>query len=349
MGSYPIYEDLAPLFLILLSSPQILFLSTLLLGTTLSVSSSSWFGAWVGLELNLLSFIPLISSKNNQYSSESALKYFLIQALGSSVIILSASFSLISLSLAEPFLIISLLLKIGAAPFHFWFPRVIEGLGWPQAVTLITIQKIAPMSLISYAISYSSSCLVTGSILLSALVGAIGGLNQIFLRKIMAYSSINHMAWMLSAIMLRETSWLVYFIIYSIVSSSLAFLFYTHQSFHISHIINHSSYSQTLKILTFASFLSLGGLPPFTGFIAKWFIIQELAFNHMFITLLVLLSRALLTLFYYLRIAITSIILSRPKRKWVKSNNFITSLITPSLVFINSIGIFGPSVVYYLI
>nr|YP_009465616.1 NADH dehydrogenase subunit 2 [Sergia lucens]BBC69452.1 NADH dehydrogenase subunit 2 [Sergia lucens] len=333
----------------LLSSPQLLFLSTLLLGTILSISSSSWFGAWVGLELNLLSFIPLISSKNNQYSSESALKYFLIQALGSSIIILSASFFLMSLSSASLFLVASLLLKAGAAPFHFWFPSVMEGLNWPQAITLMTVQKIAPMSLISYTISYSSSFLMTGSILLSALVGAIGGLNQTFLRKIMAYSSINHMSWMLSAIMLSESSWMVYFMIYSIVSSSLAFLFYSHQSFHISHIMNHSSHSQTVKILTFISLLSLGGLPPFTGFIAKWFIIQELAFNQMFITLLVLLSSALLTLFYYLRIAMTSMMLSSPKSKWMKSNKFNSSFITPFLIFINSAGIFTPSIIALII
>jgi len=250
-----------------------------------------------------------------------------------------------SLNSARLFLIASLLLKAGAAPFHFWFPRVIEGLNWPQAITLITIQKVAPMSLLTYTVSYSSSFLITGSILLSALVGAIGGLNQTFLRKIIAYSSINHMAWMLSAIILRERSWMVYFVIYSLVSSSLAFLFYTQQSFHISHIINHSSHSQTLKILTFASLLSLGGLPPFTGFVAKWFIIQELAFNNIFITLSVLLSRALVTLFYYLRIAITSIMLSSPKRKWTKSTKFNRSLVTPFFVFINSMGIFFPSII----
>ncbi|KAG7168731.1 Cytochrome c oxidase subunit 1-like 14, partial [Homarus americanus] len=75
------------------------------------------------LELNLLSFIPLIITKNNQYSSESALKYFLIQALGSAIIIFSASIILISPSVAPLCLALALLLKLGAAPFHFWFPQ----------------------------------------------------------------------------------------------------------------------------------------------------------------------------------------------------------------------------------
>ena len=335
----------SPLFLIILSSPHFLFFFTLLIGTLLSISSSSWFGAWVGVELNLLSFIPLISSKNNQYCSESALKYFLIQALGSSIIILSASFFLLSRESAGAFLVASLLLKAGAAPFHFWFPRVMNGLNWPQRITLITVQKVAPISLLSYAIPYSPFFIISSSIILSAIVGALGGLNQTFLRKIIAYSSINHIAWILSAIAIRESIWIIYFVIYSLVSSSLALLFFRHQSFHISHIINHSSQSQPVKILTFTSLLSLGGLPPFTGFIAKWFIIQELVFNQMYITLLILLSSALITLFYYLRVSITSIMMSSPKRKWVKHGGSIGFFSTPFLIFSNFFGIFAPSLV----
>lgn len=335
----------SPLFLIILSSPHFLFFSTLLMGTLLSISSSSWFGAWIGLELNLLSFIPLISSKNNQYCSESALKYFLIQALGSSVIILSASFFLLSRESAGAFLMISLLLKAGAAPFHFWFPRVIDGLNWPQRITLITIQKVAPMSLLSYAIPHSPSLIIFSSVILSAVVGALGGLNQTLLRKIMAYSSINHIAWILSAITISESMWIIYFLIYSLVSTSLALLFFKRQSFHVSHIINHSSQSQSMKVLTFASLLSLGGLPPFTGFIAKWFIIQELVFNQMYLTLSVLLSSALITLFYYLRVSITSIMMSSPKRKWVKHRGSIGFFSTPFLIFSNFFGIFAPSLI----
>jgi len=338
-----------PLFLILFSSPQVLFLFTLFLGTTLSVSSSSWFGAWVGLELNLLSFIPLISSKNNQYSSEAALKYFLIQALGSSLIILSASLSILSADLARTFLLISLLLKAGAAPFHFWFPTVIEGLSWPQAVALITVQKVAPISLLSYVIPSSPSFLIVSSILLSAFVGAIGGLNQTFLRKIIAYSSINHIAWILSAVIISESAWIIYFLIYSLVSSSIALLFHIQHSYHISHMVNHSSSSPLAKIATSLSLLSLGGLPPFTGFIAKWFIIQELVYANMFVTLTVLLLSALLTLFYYLRVAMTSIALSSPKRKWSKSAAYTNSLITPSLLFVNIVGTAIPALVYSVI
>jgi len=325
-----------------------LFLSTLLLGTTLSISSRSWFGAWIGLELNLLSFIPLASSKNNQYSSEAALKYFLIQALGSSVIILSASIILFSLYYSRILIIIALLLKAGAAPFHFWFPRVIEGLHWPQAIILITIQKIAPMSLLSYLTFENIHPILFRAIIISAIVGAVGGINQTLLRKIIAYSSINHIAWIIRAIIIRESRWLFYFLLYSFISSSIALLFNLQDAFHISHILNNTNYSPQLKLITSLSLLSLGGLPPFTGFIPKWFIIQEIISTNLILTLSILLTSSLLTLYFYLRITITSLIISSPKTKW-KLKSILYSSLTPSILYLNFIGLLGPSLLMLLI
>jgi len=133
----------------------------------------------------------------------------------------------------------------------------------------MTLQKIAPMSLLSYLTLDIIFPVFWAAIILSALVGAIGGLNQTLLRKIIAYSSINHMAWILSAILIRETRWLIYFALYSFVSSSIALLFYHQEAFHISHLVNHTNHLSPLKLLTFISLLSLGGLPPFTGFVPK--------------------------------------------------------------------------------
>nr|YP_009235510.1 NADH dehydrogenase subunit 2 [Metapenaeopsis dalei]AMD15651.1 NADH dehydrogenase subunit 2 [Metapenaeopsis dalei] len=326
----------------LFSSSQVLFIFTLLLGTMLSVSSTSWFGAWIGLELNLLSFIPLISSKDNQYSSEAALKYFLIQALGSSIIIMSASLTLFTTEPTNALMTIALLLKAGAAPFHFWFPSVMEGLQWPQVIVLMTVQKIAPLSLISYLVSTSTHPIFLSAIILSALIGAVGGINQTLLRKIMAYSSINHMAWMLSAILISETSWLLYFMFYSFVASSIALLFNYQNSLHISHIFNHTNSSPKIKLITFMSLLSLGGLPPFTGFIPKWLIIQEMITSGFFFSLLIMLMSALLTLFYYLRISISALMVLSPKTKW-STKTFNHSINTSLVIYINFFGLLTPS------
>nr|YP_009512568.1 NADH dehydrogenase subunit 2 [Sicyonia lancifer]AXJ93122.1 NADH dehydrogenase subunit 2 [Sicyonia lancifer] len=325
-------------------SSSILFFSTLLLGMTLAVSSSSWFGAWIGLELNLLSFIPIISHKDSQYASEAALKYFLIQALGSSIIVMAAPMFMTSQLQANILICLALLLKAGAAPFHFWFPTVMEGLKWPQLILLMTAQKVAPMSLLSYLDFSFIYPILTSSIALSALVGAAGGINQTLLRKILAYSSINHMAWMISAMIISENSWLMYFLFYCIISSSIALLFYFQQAYHISHVFNQTGSSPFIKPLVFLSLLSLGGLPPFTGFIPKWLIIQELASAGMFIILAILLSSALLTLYYYLRVSIPAFLISSPSTKWVSKMHPQTSY-TFLFLFTNFLGLFFPSLV----
>ena len=102
-----------------------------------------------------------------------------------------------------------LLLKSGAAPLHWWFPGVMEGLRWENCALLIRVQKAAPLMLISYLIEISAFTLII--ILLSAIVGSIGGLNQTSIRKTLTYSTINHTGWILIALATSENLWLVYF------------------------------------------------------------------------------------------------------------------------------------------
>nr|QFQ01331.1 NADH dehydrogenase subunit 2 [Acanthephyra smithi] len=326
--------------MLILHPSQILFMFSLLLGTLITFSASSWFTAWLGLELNLLSFIPIISSKHNQYSSEASLKYFLIQALGSSIILASAPCYLTLDWTPNTMICSALLLKMGAAPAHFWFPSVMEGINWYQCIILMTVQKIGPMLMLSYTYSTPSSLILMVSSILCSLVGSIGGLNQTLIRKIMAYSSINHMSWMIAALMLNENLWTVYFLVYAMVSSSVVLIMQSQQVFHFSQLSNHNFKSTPLKLTSFIALLSLGGLPPFLGFIPKWLMIQELAHSKAFIWLAFLLFSALITLFYYLRIALTAMTLSSPKLK----TNLLSaskSMLT-AIMFINLFPILSP-------
>lgn len=343
MGSYPVNED-TPLFLLLFPFSYFIFFLTLILGTILSISSSSWFGAWIGLELNLISFIPLISIKINYYFSEAALKYFLIQALASTIIISSRCLILFSHLTPYFLILISLLLKLGAAPFHFWFPQVIEGLSWLQVIILITIQKFAPIYLISYIVRDSiflHFTLISATI--SAIVGALRGLNTLKLRKLIAFSSINHMSWILVAISLNQTIWLIYFIFYSVISISVIAIFFVLQIYNMSDLLNFKI-SKSLFILSIPmSLLSLGGLPPFSGFIPKWIIIQIMLNNNIVLILLFLLISSLITLYFYLRILTPFVLLSIPVLRFnVKASPpqllFFLSLFS----FINIMGLWLP-------
>nr|APS87259.1 NADH dehydrogenase subunit 2 [Cambaroides schrenckii] len=321
---------------------SVLFFSSLMLGLLLCVSSNSWFGAWAGLELNLMSFIPLVSSSNNQYSSEGALKYFLIQALASIMIIFSTSFTLMFSSFILIFSL-SLLLKLGGAPFHFWFPQVMEGLSWAQAVILMTIQKIGPMFLLTYLVFDNNSyMLIFSSALISAVVGAVSGLNQTFLRKIMAFSSINHMSWMFLAMIMSEACWVLYFSMYCFLSVVVIMSFYLQQAYHFSHLMN-SSTPLIFKTASMLSLFSMGGLPPFLGFIPKWIVMQEMILYSYFYSLILLLLCSLLTLYFYIRLSMLFLTLSFPFSSWgVKSRS--TFLVGPMLMFMNFSGIFIPSV-----
>nr|YP_009406992.1 NADH dehydrogenase subunit 2 [Typhlatya monae]ASA39528.1 NADH dehydrogenase subunit 2 [Typhlatya monae] len=295
---------------------QIMFSITLLLGIFIAISSSSWFILWMGLELNLMSFIPILSSSKNRYSAESALKYFLIQALGSASLLAASPLSTIIPSLALMTIFLALLLKVGAAPLHFWFPPVMQGISWPQSLTLMTIQKIAPMSMMSMLISKTIMPIIIFSSITSALVGGLGGLNQTLTRKIMSYSSINHMAWLLSAISFNERLWLIYFSSYTIVSSSVVFILHSNQIFHLNQLLIMNISSKSLKLSLFLALLSLGGLPPLLGFIPKMMVIQEFIFScSSLLWLSILLFSALLTLFFYLRMTLSSFSFSTPKMK----------------------------------
>nr|YP_009561719.1 NADH dehydrogenase subunit 2 [Pentacheles validus]QAT80333.1 NADH dehydrogenase subunit 2 [Pentacheles validus] len=321
----------------------------LLIGVLLTLSSTSWFSAWAGLELNLLAFIPLITSKNNLYHSESALSYFLIQALGSALLIFSASLLLINTSFFLLIISISLFLKMGAAPFHFWFPKIMEGLNWPQTFILMTIQKLAPMFLISYlSFNFLCSSLISLITTLSAIVGALGGLNQTKLRKLMAFSSINHMAWMFSAILMNHSSWILYFTFYFFMTFSIIILFFHLKTFFFTQLLNLSTTPLYLKMSLSISLLSLGGLPPFSGFFPKWLLIQEMiSYKHYFF-LFILLTSALITLYFYLRMLYPLMVLSVPQMK--KKNLSLKSPLPlqTTTTFLNLFCLLMPSMFFLL-
>nr|UUJ36862.1 NADH dehydrogenase subunit 2 [Epeorus sp. 03 ZXM-2022a] len=328
---------------------RLLFYITLMTGTFISVSSTSWMGAWLGLEINLLSFIPLMSNMNNQFATEAALKYFLTQALASAILL----FSVITLSLnthltfseIQGNLLLStaicstLLLKMGAAPFHFWFPGVMEGLDWFNGLILMTWQKIAPLMLISYVLTPNQFSF--SIILICIITGSIGGFNQTSLRKIMAYSSINHLGWMLSAVLLGESYWLVYFGFYVLLSTSVVLLLHTYQLSHINQFFGVPINNPILKLTLFCNLLSLGGLPPFLGFLPKWIIIQGLVDHHYtaLVTLMVIFTLG--ALYFYLRMGYSAFMLTHAQPKWQTLVPFspLLQMLTLTLLSFSLVGL----------
>nr|AFP33352.1 NADH dehydrogenase subunit 2 [Amiota femorata] len=337
------------------NSSKILFMLILIMGSMITITSNSWLGAWMGLEINLLSFIPLMSD-NNLMSTESSLKYFLTQALASTVLLFSVILMMLkynmnfetNMSYISMIMMSSLLLKSGAAPFHFWFPNLMEGLNWNNALILMTWQKIAPLMLISYL---NIKEILFISIILSVIIGALGGLNQTSLRKLMAFSSINHLGWMLMALNNSESIWLIYFMMYSFLNLILTFMFNIYKSYHLNQLFSLFYNSKILKFILFMNFLSLGGLPPFLGFLPKWIVIQQLSFNNQLFMLVILTVSTLITLFFYLRICYSAFMLNYYENNWIINmhfNNFSMNCYL-LLSFISICGLFLISLIYYML
>nr|YP_010545645.1 NADH dehydrogenase subunit 2 [Chrysops dissectus]UYG48428.1 NADH dehydrogenase subunit 2 [Chrysops dissectus] len=337
------------------NSSKILFFSTLMMGTLITVSSNSWLSAWMGLEINLLSFIPLMIDTNNLMSTEASLKYFLTQALASSILLFAVIMSMLKFnfisqlnfnySYSNLIILSSLMLKSGAAPFHFWFPGVMEGLSWTNNLILMTWQKIAPMMLISYIINKNFFIFI---IIMSMIIGSLGGLNQTSLRKIMAFSSINHLGWMLAAMISSETLWLFYFLMYSFLSFTIVFLFNVFKLFHINQVFSLFFSSKILKFSLFMNLLSLGGLPPFLGFLPKWLVIQQLSMNYQLMLLIFMTSLTLITLYFYLRISYSAFMLNYTESNWFNNSNLnnFNMMFYSILSFISLFGLFIISMIY---
>nr|YP_010516626.1 NADH dehydrogenase subunit 2 [Hulodes caranea]UXN44127.1 NADH dehydrogenase subunit 2 [Hulodes caranea] len=304
----------------LFNSSKMFFFFILIFSTLISISSNSWLGCWIGLEINLLSFIPLISNSNNLLSTEASLKYFLTQSIASINFIFSILMKMSLLKNFEMNLFLSIminssmLMKMGASPFHFWFPNIIEGLSWFNSFILMTWQKITPMIILSY---YFNKNFIIMIIILNAIIGALGGLNQTSLRKIMAFSSINNLSWMLSAIMISENLWLFYLVMYSFLISIMCLLFYILNMFYINQLFINNM-NPLIKINLLINFLSLGGLPPFIGFFPKWIIINFLIMNHLYMLTFILIMMSLILLFFYIRIVYSTFLFNYIKMKWFK-------------------------------
>nr|QBF44142.1 NADH dehydrogenase subunit 2 [Corethrella condita] len=335
---------------------NLLFMTTLISGSLLTISSNSWLSAWMGLEINLLSFIPLMNKTNNIMASESSLKYFLVQALASIILLFSALFLMFNYNLnffnksyfINILIMSALCLKLGAAPFHFWFPNVMEGLSWMNNLILMIWQKLAPLILISYCLMLNFMFYI---IILSAMIGALGGLNQTSLRKLMAFSSINHVAWMFAAMYSNENLWFNYYLFYALLSSSVVMLFYTYKIFHINQIFSMFLNNSMMMFFLFLSLLSMGGLPPFLGFLPKLLVIQNMIYLNQFLMLFIMLMLTLITLYFYLRIALNAYLLNYPKISWnfLFSDNYWLKNMSLMLNFLSISGLFLITMIYLIL
>nr|YP_003345126.1 NADH dehydrogenase subunit 2 [Derichthys serpentinus]BAI53277.1 NADH dehydrogenase subunit 2 [Derichthys serpentinus] len=325
-------------------SPHMLptLLMSLGLGTTITFASSHWLLAWLGLEINTLAILPLMARHRHPRAVEATTKYFITQATAAALILFSASSNAWmtgSWEIQQPLhptiiniIMLALGLKIGLAPMHFWLPEVLQGLDLVTGLLLSTWQKLAPMILIYQLYPQANQPLMITLGLTSALVGGWGGLNQTQLRKILAYSSIAHMGWMVITLAYAPNLTMLALTTYIFMTSTAFIMLKTASTTKINTLTIAWTKAPTLMLLTMMTMLSLGGLPPLTGFMPKWLILQELAKQGLPLTATLMAMTALLSLFFYLRVCYTLTLTISPntnnaKTPWhLKSTQTMTPL-----------------------
>nr|AAR28210.1 NADH dehydrogenase subunit 2 [Henicorhina leucosticta] len=324
---------------------KLVFVSSLLLGTAITISSNHWVLAWTGLEINTLAILPLISKSHHPRAIEAATKYFLVQAAASALVLFSSmtnawhtgQWDITQLTNPTSCLILTaaLAMKLGLVPFHFWFPEVLQGSPLLTGLLLSTVMKFPPITLLYMTSPSLNPTLLTAMALLSTALGGWMGLNQTQTRKILAFSSISHLGWMAIIISYNPKLTLLNFYLYALMTTAVFLSLNSMKALKLSTLMTSWTKTPTLSAMLMLTLLSLAGLPPLTGFLPKWLIIQELTKQEMAPTATIISLLSLLGLFFYLRLAYCSTITLPPHttnhaKQWhtSKPTNPMTAVLT---------------------
>nr|AEV22072.1 NADH dehydrogenase subunit 2 [Arachnothera flammifera] len=292
---------------------KLIFTSSLILGTTVAVSSNHWAMAWAGLEINTLAILPLISKSHHPRAIEAATKYFLTQAAASTLLLFSSmvnawhtgQWDITQLTSPTACLILTsaISMKLGLVPFHFWFPEVLQGSPMLTSLLLSTVMKFPPLTLLYMTSQSLNPTLMTTMAILSTALGGWMGLNQTQIRKILAFSSIAHLGWMAIIIAYDPKLTLLNFYLYSMMTATVFLALNSMKVLKLTTLMTAWTKVPSMNAMLLLALLSLAGLPPLTGFLPKWLIVQELTKQSMAPTATVISLLSLLGLFFYLRLA----------------------------------------------
>nr|AAY15787.1 NADH dehydrogenase subunit 2 [Percnostola leucostigma leucostigma] len=331
---------------------KLLSITSLLLGTTITISSNHWMMAWTGLEINTLAILPLISKSHHPRAIEATTKYFLVQATASALLLFSSmtnawhtgQWDITQLTHPTSCLLLTtaISIKLGLVPFHFWFPEVLQGTSLTTGLLLATALKFPPITLFLLTSSSLNPTLLTLMAIASAALRGWAGLNQTQTRKILAFSSISHLGWMAITLVYNPKLTLIAFYIYCLMTIPIFLTLNTIKTLKLTTMSTAWTKIPPLTATLMLMLLSLAGLPPLTGFLPKWLIIQELTKQEMTPTATIIALLSLLGLFFYLRLAYCATITLPPNssnhmKQWQtnKSTNMtITTFITLSAMLL---------------
>nr|YP_010317609.1 NADH dehydrogenase subunit 2 [Catostylus townsendi]UNB15553.1 NADH dehydrogenase subunit 2 [Catostylus townsendi] len=301
------------------TSTEILIMCVIL-ASMVMVSCTNLLGLYLCLELQSLSvFILLARKRQNIDKVEASLKYFVLSSISSGLYLLGASLmfmntgscdyiplSYTGYSIEKSLLIVALLFKLAASPFHFWAPDVYQGSDNKALIVLGTLPKISIFGI--FIILFPINKLVMIATILSLLVGAIGAINQANFKRLLAYSSILGMGFVLFGLntMCYQglEGGLIYLIIYLVTFLAIIIVseIIIKENSLIIELSSFLSYNKILLSLFTLLIFSLAGIPPLGGFIAKWFVISSAITQGFIISSILSIICAMVAGVYYLRL-----------------------------------------------
>nr|AAG00742.1 NADH dehydrogenase subunit 2 [Pseudocalotes brevipes] len=325
--------------------PHLIIMTGLILSTTLVLISNNWLMAWLGLEMNTLAALPIISKTKHPRAIEAATKYFLTQAIASSLLLFSStanawytgtwSITQMDSKHTPTLMLIALTMKAGTTPTHFWLPEVMQGSTMTTAMLISTWQKIAPVILLISISNKTPSNLTLIMGLLSTTLGGWGGMNQTQLRKMMAYSSIANMGWTLMVLTSQPKTSMMNILIYMAIIIPTMMMMEASSTKTLQSMTTAWSTSPVTAMMLTLMLLSMSGLPPLTGFLPKLMILNELVTQNLTPIAVTTMATSLLSLVFYLRTAYLTALLNPPNSitstmKWRQKIKTKAMIFTPT-------------------
>ena len=353
----------------------------LLIGAYCMVSFGNLVMFFMGLEiLSITLYILAGSDRTNIKSNESGMKYFLMGSFASGFILFgialiygaTASFDidqivLASTQLAMPkwfmvgfvMLLVGLLFKIAAFPFHFWAPDVYQGAPLLTTTTMSTLAKVAAVgafykiSLVFFpSMPANFSNLIAFLIVITLIVGNVMALKQNNIKRLMAYSGISHAGFMLMAILLGKNAeaHLFYYMVAYAISGIAAFsvILYVCQDKQeelIMHFRGFAKHKPVLAVILSLALLSMAGIPILAGFFGKLFLFTEALNQGYYVMVIIAVITSIISIYYYFKVIITMFTYKTSDAKTVYPQNHMYTVVAITAIVINLIIGFCPSII----
>nr|UXF59412.1 NADH dehydrogenase subunit 2 [Dicyathifer mannii] len=270
------------------------------------VVSGGLLGVYVGFECAFLGIVAVLAGESVE-ENESCMKYYIFQALGSIYMLVgfvSLVEPVISLYWSWGFVMLGVCLKAGFFPFHYWVPSVLATCSWFSCFLVTVWQKVGLMCFIGkWGVSYELTWFLEVIACATALLGGVGGIGVVFYRTLIGYSSLVHSGWMILASLLGVYGVMFYIFVYSMVSGSLMYRLYCSKVMCFEDFSNLNHRGSEQFFLIFVDFLSLAGIPTLPGFLPKLVVLVMVGMTYP-LSLFLLIFSSLLSLFYYLKVAL---------------------------------------------